>query len=65
MTNIDLCACVIPNMPESPALAMAYVPMQQLKTIYSPETALLKGTLYPELDKPFCGKVVMGGAKYA
>lgn len=63
--NIDLGACAIPKMPESPALAMAYVPMQQLNTIYSPEAALLNGTLYPELDKPFCGKVVMGGARYA
>ena len=41
------------------ALAMAYVPMQCLKNAYSLETALLSGTLFPELDKPFTG--VRGG----
>lgn len=44
------------------ALAMAYVPMQCLKTIYSPQTALLRGTLFPELDKPFTGR--KGGTTY-
>ena len=35
------------------ALAMAYVPMQCLKNAYSLEKALMAGTLFPELDKPF------------
>ena len=41
------------------ALAMAYVPMQCLKNAYCLEEALYKGTLFPELDKPFTG--VKGG----
>lgn len=41
------------------ALAMAYVPMQCLKNAYSLEQALMAGTLFPELDKPFTG--VRGG----
>jgi len=41
------------------ALAMAYMPMQCLKNAYCLEEALYKGTLFPELDKPFTG--VKGG----
>ena len=33
--------------------AMAYVPMQKIGKRYSDETALLRGTLFPELDLPF------------
>ena len=35
--------------------AMAYVPFQQYKTIYSAEKGLENGTIFPELDKPFLG----------
>ena len=35
--------------------AMAYVPYQQYKTIYSAEKGLENGTIFPELDKPFLG----------
>lgn len=41
--------------------AMAYVPWQRLGEMYTPETALERGTLYPELDKPFMGCTVMSG----
>lgn len=44
---------------ENLALAMAYVPMQCLKNAYCLEEALMAGTLFPELDKPFTG--VKGG----
>lgn len=37
-------------------LAMAYVPMQQWNEIYEGEKALERGTIFPELDLPFCGK---------
>ncbi len=37
-------------------LAMAYVPMQKFGEVYSEEDALERGTLFPELDKPFKGK---------
>lgn len=36
-------------------LAMAYVPFQRWKTIYSLERALQAGTVFPELDLPFTG----------
>lgn len=47
--------------PQNIALAMAYVPMQKLTTVYEDDVALRVGTLFPDLDKPFMmGK---GGAK--
>lgn len=48
----DICA------PCMPALAMAYVPMQQWRGIYEPDVALSRGTLFSELDKPFIGEEV-------
>lgn len=41
-------------------LTMAYVPMQQLGEVYSENDALDRGTLFPELDKPFRGKFTGG-----
>ena len=40
---------------DSLPLAMAYVPMQAFSTQYDPEAALCRGTLFPDLDKPFVG----------
>ena len=38
-------------------LAMAYMMRQlQMTNVFSPEEALRKGTLFPELYKPFIGK---------
>ena len=34
-------------------LAMARVPMQQWESVYEPNTALLRGTLFPALDLPY------------
>lgn len=34
---------------------MAYVPVQQLNTVYDTDKALERGTLFPELDKPWLG----------
>ena len=39
-------------------LAMAYVPMQKWNETYEPAMALARGTLFPELDKPFLGEAV-------
>ena len=39
-------------------LAMAYVPMQIWRMVFSPEKALEQGTIFQELDLPF-----MRGAK--
>jgi hypothetical protein len=38
-------------------IAMAYVPMQKAPIMYDNlEDAFKKGTIFPELDKPFLGK---------
>ena len=37
-------------------LAMAYVPWQRFGQTYDLSKALCTGTIFPELDKPFCGK---------
>lgn len=39
-------------------LAMAYVPMQRWCGTYDPCRALQRGTIFPELDLPFCGRGV-------
>lgn len=36
-------------------VAMAYIPDQKFDTVYEPDKAYDRGTLYPELDKPFLG----------
>lgn len=40
------------NMP----VGMAYVPWQFFQEVYEPDKALLYGTIFPELNKPFYGK---------
>ncbi len=37
-------------------LAMAYVPFQRWGNIYDPYRALQRGTIFPDLDLPFCGR---------
>ncbi|WP_235839217.1 spore coat associated protein CotJA [Clostridium sp. Marseille-P2415] len=34
-------------------VAMAYVPWQRWQQVYPVETALGRGTIFPDLDKPF------------
>ena len=41
-------------LPDDPVVAMAYVPYQQPGKMYCPEQGICKGTLFPELNKPFC-----------
>lgn len=36
-------------------LAMAYVPWQTWQKIMCPEKAFMTGTIFEELNKPFCG----------
>ena len=38
-------------------LTMAYVPFQQIEGVYNCEEALKSGTLFPNLDKPFLGRM--------
>ena len=46
----------ISPLPKNPQVAMAYVPFQQLGSVYPAEKSLDAGTLFPELDKPFYGR---------
>ena len=48
------CGGTLSEFPECIALAMAYVPFQGVITdTYSCDKALMRGTLFPCLDKPF------------
>lgn len=38
------------------SLAMAYVPWQQWRELYTPEVGFKRGTIFSELDKPFIGE---------
>ena len=57
---MDNCVCGMnmspsANSPEctGQVLAMAYVPWQHLDTVYEPEDGFCRGTIFPELDKPW------------
>lgn len=44
---------MIPVMPKEFQLATAYVPYQVMCKIYEPRKALMKGTIFPELFRPY------------
>ena len=44
-------------------VAMAYVPWQYFENVFEPDAALCKGTIFPELYKPFTGRRG-GGRRY-
>jgi len=43
--------------PENFSLAVAYIPFQQWNndSLYNPDTALVRGTIFKQLDKPWKG----------
>lgn len=43
------------KLPKNPVTAMAYVPFQTDTAMYDAEKALCRGTVFPDLDKPFLG----------
>ena len=45
----------ISPLPENPVVAMAYIPYQNPKEVYSAEQGINSGTMFPCLDKPFTG----------
>lgn len=49
------CCPTVSPLPHDTAVAMAYVPFQQWCEPYGMEKALIRGTLFPVLDKPFMG----------
>ncbi len=63
MTEKDMHPMTDARITDNFPLAMAYVRWQRLDNMYQPEMALDRGTLYPELDKPFCGWTVTGGKR--
>ena len=40
--------------PQTP-IGMAYVPVQKFRTVFDTDAALVKGTIFPELNKPWLG----------
>ncbi len=48
-------------LPKDATVAMAYVPYQNAKKLYSPEHGIQMGTLFPELNKPFKAYLNKGG----
>lgn len=43
----------MPVCPPNPQLAQAYVPFQQMSDLYAPMEGLDKGTIFPELYRPY------------
>lgn len=39
--------------PSNPMYGQSYVPIQQMKKVFNPETGLKMGTIYPELVSPY------------
>lgn len=48
--------CAVEDNRECFPLAMAYVPWQKFQNTFSPSKALMCGTIFEELYKPFLGK---------
>lgn len=51
--NNNNAAPVCPMCDGEVVLAMARVPMQTWTSVYDPDTALSRGTLFPALDLPY------------
>jgi hypothetical protein len=50
--------------PTEISLAIAYIPMQRITTLYDDENAYEVGTLFPDLDKPFLDGGVCNNGSY-
>ena len=46
---------IVPPFPRNPVVAMAYIPYQNPKAVYTASCGLKKGTMFPCLNKPFLG----------
>ena len=47
-----------PALPKDASVTMAYIPLQTELEAYSDEKALTNGTLFPQLNKPFKGRML-------
>ncbi len=54
--TVSDCAEPTTVLPKEMPIGMCYVPMQQWGELYSAEVGLSRGTIFPELDKPFIGE---------
>lgn len=54
LTNSKFDDTMLKNLP----LTIAFVPYQRNITSYDEDQALTRGTLYPDLDKPFYGSLL-------
>ena len=52
---------MIRPLPKDTTVAMAYVPFQNARKLYSPEHGIQAGTLFPELNLPFAPSEAKGG----
>lgn len=52
-TNGGTATEVFPTCNGNLVLAMARIPMQPWESVYEPNTALSRGTLFPALDLPY------------
>ena len=52
-SNYTDCFASLSALPADASVTMAYVPYQLDNKVYEADTALLRGTLFPVLDKPF------------
>ena len=46
----------VSKFPAQTPLVMAYVPFQTMDEIYETEKGFNNGTIFPELNFPFCGR---------
>lgn len=52
--NIHPCGGKRPmDMVSGPSLAMVYSPYQEFENIYESDVALMRGTIFQDLDKPW------------
>jgi hypothetical protein len=49
----DGCKDSLQNFDKCFEPARAYVPNQDIRMLYAPEDGILRGTIFPELDKPY------------
>lgn len=61
MSDIDAGRGFDPSVVNSLPLAMVYAPSQKWRQAYSPDEALMRGTMFAELDLPFYPPRVCGG----
>lgn len=47
-----------PALPDDASVTMAYIPLQESLKTYSAEQGLSNGTIFPVLNKEFCGRMV-------